>query len=664
MRRIPYLALSLVLTSCTTSRPALTEAPKAGGGGYHTLAAPAAPHVVTVFPQRDFVSLTGYAPGEQIKFEVFRADLAAAGALILVGSASGTADSAGVLEANHPGGLCWDAAFDQTVLNDPDFKGTPDILPGDVVRITSNAGATVEETTVSGVRCGLPAAVPQPDGTTDVVIHGVALDQAGVPLPTDQIEERLVNPNRFILNGKRAVSATAAGADGVLTYDDPTSGRWTARYRNVGTDVTALMEAESRVLWLGADPLALTELTIYENPGAPGPFQFGCGVFALNAITSPANGYVANISRLDRPIVLDGVAEPNATSVSLTIGNETFANIVPTGCGPQKTWHVETAKAASLLGLSDGENVITPRFTLASRNPDGTVGTRVINGAPFYLTKDFVAPDVTATPSTATVPVTVTLSSSDPTATIYYTTDNTPASAASTRYVGPLALATPTKLRFVAVDPAGNVSPEGTSNYGAAPGDVTPPVITAQPAPALGQVLNASQPITLSLNEPGAIFYGLGAAPTTPVTGPIFLPNGTTTLNVKAIDSANNVSTASYTFTVDAIPPTISAPVPWAPPPTVTRLRSTAGTPGLLSISAEAGADIFYTTDGSDPTDPLNVAHLVNGVLQGRIQTTNPGTISVPRPANNSGNGTITVKVVAKDAAGNYSQPITGLYRF
>ena len=74
-----------------------------------------------------------------------------------------------------------------------------------------------------------------------------------------------------------------SGVDGSLVYDAPGSTKWTATYTGLtANDVlhavggtsptgTVFVGAESRAHWLGRDPLALTEATIFENgPGVIG----------------------------------------------------------------------------------------------------------------------------------------------------------------------------------------------------------------------------------------------------------------------------------------------------------------------------------------------------------------------------------------------------------
>ncbi len=215
---------------------------------------PVAPHSVIAFPSRDFISATGFTPGSSYTFALFRGN----GSTFVSGQATAQAD--GTVEVNHPGGTCWNV-------------NTPNIKPGDVIRITDDVTGVADQTTVANVTAGRPIAA----NATTVVIHGTAQDANGQPLPIGQIEQRLIaNRDAFELNGRRTLRAGAA-ADGVLTYDAPGSVTWTATYsalsakdvvRAVGgtaADGAVFIGAESRAHRLGRDPVGLTEATIFEN---------------------------------------------------------------------------------------------------------------------------------------------------------------------------------------------------------------------------------------------------------------------------------------------------------------------------------------------------------------------------------------------------------------
>jgi hypothetical protein len=236
---------------------------------------PTTPHSLIAFPQRDFISATGYTPGVAYTFEVIRNNATVAKSTPIV------ADSTGLAEVNHPGGACWNVV-------------SPNIQPGDIVRITDPNGVA-EQTTVSGVSAERPivTAIDSVTGGGTIQIHGTAQDALGKPLPLDQIEQRLVARNDlFDINGRRTIRA-GAGLDGTLAYDAAGSTKWTATYtlqtpndlaRAVGgtsTSGTDFGGAESRILWLGRDAGATgVELTIYENGdailGGPASGLTGC----------------------------------------------------------------------------------------------------------------------------------------------------------------------------------------------------------------------------------------------------------------------------------------------------------------------------------------------------------------------------------------------------
>ena len=232
---------------------------------------PLRPHALIVFPGRDFLSATGYAAaGGPYTFSVVRgAVTVSTSEPIAARDDPLTAGFDGIVEVNHPGGGCW------TV-------NTPDLRAGDVVRIT-NAAGLVEQTTSAKVTAERPIAV---DATT-VVVHGTADNGAGAPIPVAQLDQRLIaNRDPFDANQRRTLRAGTA-ADGLLTYDTATATSWTATYSGLsandvaravgGTSPTGqvFVGAESRALWLGRDPLALTESTVYENGPSAAPVTGG-----------------------------------------------------------------------------------------------------------------------------------------------------------------------------------------------------------------------------------------------------------------------------------------------------------------------------------------------------------------------------------------------------
>ena len=206
-----------------------------------SVSAPVGPHSLIAFPSRDFISADGYTPGRSVVFSVLRKGA-------LVGQSDPvTVDEAGVAEVNHPGGGCFIAGTQ-----------TPNIRVGDVVRITDLGTRVAEETTVANVAVNKPTS---PSAGT-VVVTGTAFNNDGSAMPLSQIEQRFVNTARFA-NGSRTLRSARQGT----LAAGATPGSWVATYTGlVSTDVTKALRGETRVLWLGADPAAGTQLTIFELP--------------------------------------------------------------------------------------------------------------------------------------------------------------------------------------------------------------------------------------------------------------------------------------------------------------------------------------------------------------------------------------------------------------
>src|SRR4051812_19258890 len=84
---------------------------------------PVAPRSILVFPQRDFVSASGYVEGDLVTVEVIHPNgtkPASTATNVVPQDDPATPDFDGIVEVNHPGGACWETV-------------TPDIRPGDRV---------------------------------------------------------------------------------------------------------------------------------------------------------------------------------------------------------------------------------------------------------------------------------------------------------------------------------------------------------------------------------------------------------------------------------------------------------------------------------------------------------------------------------------------------
>jgi hypothetical protein len=534
---------------------------------------------ITIFPERDFVTLDGFLPNKALVIEAYRPTMTPAGGWKLIGQSTGVTDATGFLEVNHPGGSCWLASPTGAAV-----VGTPDLLPGDVIIVAWDTDGTPEtleaqrESAVRNIYTNAPYVIRNANGTSNVEVTGQAFPPAGVDNATflGELEQRFVNPNRFS-NGRRNVGAvvgnTGEGLDGVLEWADEAQHIWRARWNNLPqTDVDALLASETRVMWVS--PVNVNnlsnELTIFEKPGTPGPFQFSCAAFALNAATSlvvTAGGLSPSTPAEDglriglagagaaNPISLSGLTQGDISQVAVLFPGVAAPAIAQSAvpCGPTTTWSLPNAIGTNSLGaLADGIYEIVTRFT---------VGAEVFHGAPIRLTVDKTPPTIVVSP-----PVTVngrsfvTLTSpNDRDATFRFGTAGT----VTTDYTAPIDVTGVTTLTVRATDKAGNPTTQSfpLAGTGGTPADVTPPTVTATPfapAPGVARLPRSPATVTLVADDPQATITvnaddGSGGAPELTATGvgratiTVSAPRSGRaplwTLTWTAKDAAGNIST-------------------------------------------------------------------------------------------------------------------------
>lgn len=335
-----HLTLGLIVLMVTLSVMAATGGAPPARAAVPTATTISEPPVagdqILVFPQRDFVSASGYRGDEVVQVSVIHPNGVSYSTNGIVPQAdpraAANAPFAGIVEVNHPGGACW-------------VGTTPDIRPGDQVRITITGSpdpariGLADQTTVRDVT----AARPVQTAPGSVQVHGTARDAAGAPLPVGELEHRLVaNRDAFLLNGRRTLRASAAPNDGSVSYDAPGSVNWTATYSGLQpADVTRALGAESRVLWLPpvVAPAVATEGTIFENgagaiagpavpctapleklPPPPGtelipptdPANLVAAVTNGNTVTLTWTASTDNVGVVDYGVYRDGIAIGNA----------------------------------------------------------------------------------------------------------------------------------------------------------------------------------------------------------------------------------------------------------------------------------------------------------------------------------------------------------------
>jgi hypothetical protein len=182
------------------------------------------------------------------------------------------------------------------------------------------------------------------DATDEIVVTGTALTPDGRPWPesaNDQLEVRLRNKELIPLVGKQELRASAgSGAarfEGAFSIDN-TTGVFRAVFAGKGAAVREVAKdaaTEQRIMWLGADPLAGAEATLFERGSAitGGP---GCTVV-------PAGTPAQDAPLLDAPATTPpgggttlpgGGTAPGGTAAGGTVpGGTATGGTVPTGGG-------------------------------------------------------------------------------------------------------------------------------------------------------------------------------------------------------------------------------------------------------------------------------------------------------------------------------------------
>lgn len=396
---------------------------------------PAAPLEVVVFPERDFVVTEGGPGNLALNFAIIRNG-------VTIGTASGTTDADGLLEVNHPGGVCWQGV-------------TPNISPGDVLRVTEAANpANGYEVRTQGVTS------PQAEIVgNNVVVHGIALDDAGNPLPLSRVEQRIVQPEFREPPEpleKRDIRATTG--DGNLVRDN-SPGAAPGAFIATHSGLTAVQRekaiaGQTRVLgWqrtaANGDRLGIT---IFEAGEVGGPGFGGCPLgrdYAVTAFSRPS------IKIGHDGVTVSGTAN-DATDVQVTLVDGAAATTDP-------------SKAATITGTT-----FRAAFTRAQVNGlrDGTIraiGSFTVNGTPISgvvktIVKDLKAPKPAQSDTRSGVyrraqSVSLFRAAGEArTSRIFYTTNGRTPGLGSLRFVRPIRITSTKTLRAVVVDQAGNKS--------------------------------------------------------------------------------------------------------------------------------------------------------------------------------------------------------------
>lgn len=516
--------------------------------GPASAAVPNFPDNLLVFPNRDFVSVQGYADhaGETATVTVDRPGVGVVGSATAVVSGTDVA-----FEVNHPGGVCWG--------NGTTVKVTPDILPNDKVSI-SFGGVTAGDTTVQDAYVTEKSTVT--GSTLTVTGHiGAGVDPANT-------EQRIINPDlRATVIARRDIMAIPGpltpSANGTYSSGLAFAGTtFTATY--VFNDPAVAQVANSSFLgermmaWEVVDVAGNRQgLTIAERGEVGGPGFGGCPNGPLGSGPSgPTNVVAVNV----------------AGGVKLTWTPATAVPGTPAITG-YRVDAVSQTVSATLEQLEFGKRIANPAATgttITGLSATDNYNLEVVSVSsvgqtfPPVVTQpvtDVTPPTVSATPpgGSYAVPQNVTLSANEAGSQIYYTTDGTDPilgdvlSDTAASYTGPIAVTADTTLRYAAFDPAGNVSTIGEGIY-----TITNTPVPATPTFTTTSVGTGSVTLNWADADPSItgyevrIYNGAGSATIgTPIA---------TTATTLTISAPDVTADTPYQFTVLAINANGSSP--------------------------------------------------------------------------------------------------------
>lgn len=237
---------------------------------------------ITVFPERDFISIDGFDPGTELQVVVRRGT----NDKPVIGTARGIVAKGGVFEVNHPGGVCWTGQ-------------TPDILAGDFVdvfKIANGSFALGQTQRVIDTKITRPAFVT---ATGELRVNGATMNN-GVPLPLRFMEQRIINPDLADTRiGRRDIRADTSGGrvenvpggtGNLLRTGGSTNIEWRAIYTGLNDAEKQLAVAgQSRAMaWLSTNSNGdRFGMTISEFGEVGGPGMGSCPARGQASIAIP-----------------------------------------------------------------------------------------------------------------------------------------------------------------------------------------------------------------------------------------------------------------------------------------------------------------------------------------------------------------------------------------
>jgi hypothetical protein len=291
------------------------------------------------------------------------------------------------------------------------------------------------------------------------------------------------------------------------------------------------------------------------------------------------------------------IAPPTAAPVlSVSTGTYTKAQIVQFGDtmpGAVFYYTLDGSTPTASSSLYSGYVTVSKTATLKAIALVSGYSSSAVSSATYTIAPCAAIPVFSVAGGTYSAPQTIAITDATPGSTIYYTTNQTTPTAASTKYTGPITITGSAYVQAAAIAPGYSLSFIAAATYNVTGTAVATPVLSL----ASGTYSGAQTVSVVDATAGATLYYTTnGAVPTsssTKYTGPITI-TATETLSVIGIKSgaANSaVATGAYTILAPAAAPLFSLAA-----------GSYTGTQSVSITDTTAGASIYYTTNGSAPT--------------------------------------------------------------
>ncbi len=501
---------------------------------------------------------------------------------------------------------------------------------------------TIYECTAACLYTGTPApavlfkepTASAPDTTGQLSIGGMAIDASGNLFFTDSAIGSTNNQESFSSNVNELPYPSGSGyattPTVIYTYAPATPANYDAEIDGVATSpngtIYALLQNTTGVLAFPNVGGSYSSKNMYLVSAQSGKLMTSDALGNLYEADNNANIYeiaVNNITAPTTPVqnpatatnvttfLNDGGCTTTPPTVSFAFSGTASAAFTASTTGACTTTVTGASFATSVAfnPSSVGESVATLTATDSLKN----TGTSAVSGtatpAPPAATPTF-----SVAAGTYTTVQTVTISDTSTNAAIYYTTDGSTPTTASTLYSGPVAVGTTETLNAIATGNGFATSPVATALYtinlptaaiptfSVTPGTYTAPqtvaIADATSGAAIYYTTNGSTPTASSTLYKGAITVGASE-----------------TINAVAIEANyNNSAVASAAYVIN---------LPAAATPTFSVAAGTYTTIQSVSISdATAGSSIYYTVDGSTPAVGAGTTTLYSGPITVAVSTT------------------------------------------